>query len=356
MRHILSIRGGGIRGIIPACCLIELESQLGGLTRDFVDYCAGTSTGALITAAIAAGRTAQDILNIYTTRSKEIFTPTGVIADAKRIAEGYMYDPKNVQKVLLSEFGAEAAWVINDCPIKVMISATAMNGHNWFFVKDNPRNAQTTGGVKLIDAGIASACAPTYFNYWTIAGIMGQTISFFDGGVGGTANPAYQACVEAFLYDDFSPQDSSVISLGTGYYPQSDTPPKGILGTVGWTTSTLVDSSEDWVDAAVHLQWPGIMQTFNPLLPSNIDEADLSAIPALVQVGQQLAAHHGLETDSGLVARRLHASGGSGAIPGSGRSSRVTLSCSFGSVRAINPRHGSVALGLYGRCGVLAGM
>jgi hypothetical protein len=40
----------------------------------------------------------------------------------------------------------------------------------------------------------------------------------------------------------------------------------------------------------VNRQWPGILRRFNPLLPSNIDEADLDAIPVLLQVGQQLAA------------------------------------------------------------------
>ncbi|MGA2196893.1 MAG: patatin-like phospholipase family protein, partial [Bryobacteraceae bacterium] len=69
MRYILSIRGGGIRGIIPTCCLMKLEAQLGGLTRDHIAYCAGTSTGALLTAAIAAGIPAADILKIYTDRS-----------------------------------------------------------------------------------------------------------------------------------------------------------------------------------------------------------------------------------------------------------------------------------------------
>jgi hypothetical protein len=269
--------------------LIELESQLGGLTRDHIDYCAGTSTGALIAAAVAAGLPATEILGVYTKRSKEIFTPTGVIAEAKRIAEGYMYDPKHLEKVLVSEFGAAASWVMNDCPIGVMIAATAMNGHNWFFVKDTPKNCKTTGGVKLIDAAVASACAPTYFNYWTIAGIEGKTMQFFDGGTGGTANPAYQACVEAYVYDAYDPADTKVISLGTGFYPQSDKPPKGIVGTIGWATSTLVDTSGDWVDDAVNLKWPGVMTTINPELPSDISEDDIGAISTLVQVGQELA-------------------------------------------------------------------
>jgi len=290
MRNVLSIRGGGIRGIIPCCCLIQLETQLGGVTRDHIDYCAGTSTGALLTAAVAAGVPASQILTVYTQRSTEIFTPTGIAADGKQIIRGFKYDPENLRAVLASVFGAAASWTIDDCPIGVMISATAMNGHNWFFVKDNPKNSRTTGGVQLIDAAVASACEPTYFDHWQIAGIQGQTIDFFDGGVGGTANPAYQASVEIFDYDDFAPAETRLAAMGTGYYPGSNDPPKGLIATVEWAANTLVDTSEDWVDGAVKRQWPGVMQNFNPLLPSDINEADLSAIPALVEVGQNMAA------------------------------------------------------------------
>jgi patatin-like phospholipase/acyl hydrolase len=290
MRNILSIRGGGIRGIIPCCCLMQLETQLGGVTRDHIDLCAGTSTGALLTGAVAAGIPASDLLKVYTDRSHEIFTPTGAVAAAKRVVAGFMYDPVHLRDVLVSVFGPAASWKINDSPLRVMISATAMNGRNWFFVKDNPRNAGTTGSVKLVDAAVASACAPTYFDHWKIDDIQGQTIRFFDGGAGGTANPAYQACVEAFEYDEFQPPDTNMVALGTGYYPASDTPPGGLIGTIGWVTSTLVDTSEDWVDQAVERQWPGVMQNINPMLPREIDEDDLSAIPDLVKMGQQLAA------------------------------------------------------------------
>lgn len=290
MHTVLSIRGGGIRGIIPCCCLMRLEEQLGGLTRDHIDFCAGTSTGALLSAAVAAGVPAAELLKVYTERSSEIFTPTGVIASIKRIATGFMYDPKHLENVLTDVLGPAAAWVVNDSPIRVMISATAMNGRNWFFVRDNPKNARTTGLVRLIDAAVASSCAPTYFDHWQIDGILEKTVKFFDGGVGGTANPAYQAAVEAFDFDDFAPATTRLVSLGTGYFPAADDAPKGLIQTIGWTTSTLVDSSEDWVDHAVDRQWPGVMQNFNPLLPREIDEADLSAIPTLLQIGQQTAA------------------------------------------------------------------
>jgi len=290
VRHILSIRGGGIRGIIPACCLVKLEAQLGGLARDHIDFCAGTSTGALLTAAIAAGVPASEILKIYTGRSKEIFTPTGVVADARLCAEGYRFDPRNLCKVLASVLGPAASWSMNDCPLGVMISATAMNGHNWFFVRDGMRNARTTGTVRLVEAAVASACGPTYFDHWTIDNVNGRKLSFYDGGVGGTCNPVYQACVEAFEYDSFSPAGTRAIELGTGYFPASGEAPSGLLNIVSWTVSTLIDTAEDWADAAANRQWPGVVTSFNPLLPSDIDEADISAIPALLAVGQQLAA------------------------------------------------------------------
>jgi hypothetical protein len=66
-----------------------------------------------------------------------------------------------------------------------------------------------------------------------------------DGGAGGTANPAYQACADAFEYDELTPAHTRVVSLGAGYLPASGDPPSGLLASVGWTASTLVDTSED---------------------------------------------------------------------------------------------------------------
>jgi len=285
MTNALSINGGGIRGIIPCSVLASLEQQTGKLTRDIFSYVAGTSTGALL----AAGIPASQLLDVYTTQSKDIFTPTGVIADAKRVADGYVYDPKNLQKVLTNVFGSAASWSMNDCPIGICISATAANGHDWFFVRDGARNAGTTGTTKLIDAAVASACAPTYFSPWPLT-VDGQALWFFDGGTGGLANPSYQASVEMFEYDVFVPAETRLVSLGTGYCPGANTPPKGLIATIAWATDTLVDTSEDWVDQAVQRQWPGVQQKFDWQLPSDISMDDLSGISALVAAGQTAAA------------------------------------------------------------------
>jgi patatin-like phospholipase/acyl hydrolase len=289
MVNALSINGGGIRGILPCSVLASLEQQTGKLTREIFSYVAGTSTGALLAAGIAGGIPASELLAVYTKRSKEVFTPTGLVANAKRVVDGYMYDPANLQKVLASIFGSAAAWKINDCPIGICIAATAVNGHDWFFVRDGVRNARTTGTMKLIDAAVASACAPTYFDRWPLT-VDGQALAFFDGGTGGLANPSYQACVEMFEYDSFVAAQTRLVSLGTGFYPGSDTPPRGLIATVSWATDTLVDTSEDWVDRAVQRQWPGVQQKFDWQLTANIPMDDLAGIPALEAAGKTAAA------------------------------------------------------------------
>ncbi len=64
-RYLLSIDGGGLRGILPASALVQLERQTGRPARETFSFAAGTSTGAIIAAGIAAGIPAERILDLY---------------------------------------------------------------------------------------------------------------------------------------------------------------------------------------------------------------------------------------------------------------------------------------------------
>jgi hypothetical protein len=289
MKKILSIDGGGIRGIIPAATLVALERQMGKPVRECFDYLAGTSTGALIAASAAAGVPATRILEIYTTRADEIFTPPKVVADAKRLVDGYMYNPANIRKVLTSELGAAANWTVNDSPIRLLLTAKGIDTHAWYFVQDNPKNSQVTGKLGLVDCAVASASAPTYFSPWTIP-VGGQPLVMVDGGVGVAGNPVYQAVVEAFYHDDFTPAETRVVSLGTGYFPTGNKVPSGLLGWLEWTVNALLDAPEEQQTEIVKRHFPGILKRFNWKLPKAIDMADTGSIPELVQCGNQAAA------------------------------------------------------------------
>lgn len=288
MKRILSIDGGGIRGVIPASTLVKLERQLAKPVRECFDFVAGTSTRALIAAAVAAGIPATRILEIYTQRAGEIFTPPRFIADAKRLITGYMYDPDNIRKVLASEFGAAVNWTLNDSPIRLLITAKGIDTHPWYFVQDNPKNAGTTGKLGLIDCAVASAAAPTYFKPWTIQ-IGARPAILVDGGVGVTGNPVYQACVEAFYYDTFPPEETKIVSLGTGSFPSDEKKPSGLLSWLNWTVEALLDAPEDQQTELVDRHFPGIMKRFDWTLPQKIDMADTGAIGTLVTVGSNAA-------------------------------------------------------------------
>ena len=75
---VLAIDGGGIKGLIVARALMALEEELGGgplIDLPQLKVLAGTSTGAIITAAIAMGMTAKEITQLYTSMGQDVFPP-----------------------------------------------------------------------------------------------------------------------------------------------------------------------------------------------------------------------------------------------------------------------------------------
>src|SRR5512138_1720738 len=224
-RLLLSIDSGGIRGIIPAVALVKLEKTTGKLTRETFSFVAGTSTGAVIAAAITAGIPAARILDFYLHRTREIFAryPWTMI---KRILFGSMYSSQKLHDLMADAMGPAQAWTLNDSPIDILITAKRISdGMPWYFVRDNPRNSGCTGHLGIVDCATASAAAPTYFQPWTIAEHREPSPpcervgTLVDGGVGVTGNPVYQACIEAFDYTPgYKPEETIAVSLGTGRF------------------------------------------------------------------------------------------------------------------------------------------
>jgi uncharacterized protein len=290
MKYILSVDGGGIRGIIPALALLKLEQTVNRPAREVFSFVAGTSTGALLAAAVAAGVPAGTIVDIYRNRIRDIFKPGKPWSDMRRYTAGYKYAIGNLNTVLKHELGEAAGWTLNDSPIDILLTAKGLaDGKPWYFVRDDPNNAGTTGKLPLVDCATASAAAPTYFDPWLMPQdpVGGKLV---DGGVGVTGNPVYQATVEAFCYaQGYRPEETTIVSFGTGRF-LSKADPHLIMSWLDWVLDTLLHSPQDQQTEIVARHYPQtVFYRLEPDLPADIDMDDVGRIGELEAAGREFA-------------------------------------------------------------------
>jgi patatin-like phospholipase/acyl hydrolase len=294
-RYLLSIDSGGIRGIIPTIALIKLERTTGKLTRDIFSFVAGTSTGAIIAAAIAAGVPATRILEFYTNRTKEIFnrSPLNI---PKLILFGYRYSTHHLRDLIAEALGPAGTWRLNDSPIDILLTAKRISdGMPWYFVRDHPVNSGCTGRLGLVDCTTASAAAPTYFEPWTISEAATpapcETVgTLVDGAVGVTGNPVYQACIEAFEYTpDYRPEETITVSLGTGKFKHQKEP-RWVGAWLEWVLAELLESPGEQQTEIAWRHFP--QMTFYRIdteLKEDIGLDDARDIGRLLEYGERLA-------------------------------------------------------------------
>ena len=290
-RRILSIDGGGVRGIIPAVALAALEQQVGGRVRDHFDFLAGTSTGALISGAAATGLPAERLVHLYVERAPQLFRKVPIFSTLRRIVAGHMYDVADLHRLIREELGSQAADLpLNDLPRDVLITAKGLwDSRPWYFVRDHPgRNSAHTGSFGLADCLTASAAAPTFFAPWRMKGIDGELV---DGGTGVAGNPVYQACVEAFIYTDgYSEPDTIIVSMGTGQY-LGRSRPRWIYSWLHWLLAELLRSPGEQQTALVDRHYPrATFYRIDVKLDRDLSLDDAGKMAALRDIGERLAA------------------------------------------------------------------
>ena len=289
MRRILTIDGGGVRGIIPAVVLAALERTTRRPARETFDFIAGTSTGAVLAAGLAAGIPAERLVALYLERSGEVFRSVPLLGGLRRLLTGTMYETSTLHAVIRDELGPEARdWRLNDAPIDLLITAKRVeDGVPWYFVRDSPANASRVGELMLADAVTASAAAPTYFEPWEVAPI-GELI---DGGIGVAGNPVYQACVEAFHYTRaYRPANTLVVSLGTGRLRRR-AKPRWLWPWLGWLLDELLRSPAEQQAELVLRHYPEApFYRIDSDLAREIGLDAVSRIGELREEGERLAA------------------------------------------------------------------
>jgi patatin-like phospholipase/acyl hydrolase len=226
--RILSIDGGGIRGMIPAKVLAELEVQLqashpGKKLHEHFDLICGTSTGAILAIGVALGIPAQDLVKFYKENAKVIFPRWYFMTRQAKALVSPIYSNKELRKLLktiYSEANGGTPPLLNDLKTKVCIPS--YNGNTGEInVLKTKHHADYTRDYKLPahEAALSSASAPVYFpphsfNYENEFG-SGTNINMIDGGIFAN-NPALIGLLEATEKLNMAFKDIELISLGTG--------------------------------------------------------------------------------------------------------------------------------------------
>src|SRR5437763_1754690 len=199
---VLSIDGGGIRGIIPAMVLAELEQRAGRPIAEMFDLIAGTSTGGIIAVALTRpgedGRprwTAQQLVDVYVEHGARIFDPD--LLHAIRTLYGVInerYDASGLEEVLDHYCGDTT---LAQSVTEILIPAYDVVNRSLFFFDSAKAQRDKSCDYPASFVARATSAAPTYFE--PPVGRDGATsgeLVFVDGGLFAN-NPAMCAFAEA---------------------------------------------------------------------------------------------------------------------------------------------------------------
>lgn len=192
---ILSIDGGGIKGLFSACVLNEIERANGRLTDHF-DMLCGTSTGGLIALGLAAGRRTSEVVQFYRDWGPKIFPVEGWLRRIARELGFYVGLGKYLEVDLKSAVNDILGTLrVRDANSYLCIPTVNLTTASpWLFKTDHDIELTRDSNMLLSDIAMATSAAPFYFPVATSANIPGG--QYVDGGLWAN-NPALIGLIEA---------------------------------------------------------------------------------------------------------------------------------------------------------------
>lgn len=270
--YILSLDGGGFRGVFTARILQNIGKVLGVSWHDKFSMFAGTSTGSILAAGLACGHSADKLFGFYKEHGDDIF---------KRKFRSY-FDPWNIfiskytSKKLKSLLEKELGDItLGQIPVPLIIPSVDIgNGCVHLFKSQYDDNFIRDTNVRVSDVVLASCSAPTYFD----PHIINNTNQLADGGLWAN-NPSLVAVIDAHFRLGISLDNIRVLSIGTGRrnicFPRKTSRWKDILmhSWQGWGFATRWKGSK-LLDLILNLQNDTVQNMLCLLLNEGKDETE----------------------------------------------------------------------------------
>ncbi len=227
--NILSIDGGGIRGIVPGTILVQCEKEFGIKVADYFDFVAGTSTGGILSCAYLCPSptnpsepkfSAEQVVGLYFEKGKQIFDDP-FFHKLRSIwgVFGAKFPGKGIDEALKEYFGD--VWLSQLLKPALITSYDITNRNGHFFTQHDAK-LKSNYDFLIRDVSRATSAAPTYFDCAHVKNKEGEPFTLVDGGVF-VNNPAM--CAYAEIRDNFknvhgkpaTATDMKILSLGTGF-------------------------------------------------------------------------------------------------------------------------------------------
>lgn len=289
-RKILALDGGGIRGLMTARALLRLEEILaeGRGGSDFrlcqyFDYIGGTSTGAIIAAALATGMSVSELLDFYQDFGQQAFTKRNFFQRWKSLYQNGELEqklkqvfgdhtdlsPQNLQTLLLvvtRNKTTDSAWPISSNPSALF---------------NDPASGNCNLRIPLWQIVRASTAAPVYFPPEVIRvdpADPEQDFVFVDGGTTPYNNPAFlmyrMATHPAYRLGWETGEDKLlIVSMGTGSAPvagtESEDPEENLASAAANTLSAVMNQSQ--VDQDINCRTVGRC-SYGPWLDLEVED------------------------------------------------------------------------------------
>ena len=278
--RILSIDGGGIRGIFPATVLAHFEKRfLGGRPiSGYFDLVTGTSTGGILALGLGSGLTATELADLYTARGGEIFPPPGLVARHLRKFSQFVkhrYNRRALTEILTKKFADRR---VRDS--KVRLCVPALEGRygevNIYKTPHHP-DYYIDAAKPMLTVALATSAAPTYFQPLADSGHI-----LVDGGVW-TNNPIMIGLVDVLTCFDLARSNVRILSLGCGDEPYAFSESKRAGGgLLAW---------RDLVFMAMRLQSQNALGQARLLVgPENVCRIDPGDLDPAIELDDWLAA------------------------------------------------------------------
>jgi len=287
MYRILSLDGGGLRGVLTAKLLERLETNHPGFLSQ-VDLFAGTSTGGVLALGLALGLSPTRMGQLYTEAADTVFTDS-VWDDIRDLGKltGAEYSNQSLKQAILDLVGEIT---LGDLPKRVLISSFQLDNNSrtpgvprtWkpkFF--HNFPSPNSDAHEKVVDVAIRTGSAPSYFPIYQ---------GYVDGGVV-VNNPGMCALAQA-LHPETGGQrleDVTLLSIGTGIISKYLTEKDADWGLAQWAPhlfSIMLEGGVGVVDYQCQQILGKRYLRIDPVLPVSMGMDDLAQIPIMQEVGQ----------------------------------------------------------------------